>query len=92
MMSKIVSIAAKPVTFDVEVVHAIAQDEDDRTMWVAVCDGLHLVTEAETFEALVARVWEIAPEMAQENGLHIAPETLRLRFCYVDHAPDALAI
>ncbi len=48
--------------------------------FVAVCDELRLVTEAPTFEALTERVWEIAPEMAQENGRHIAPQSLRLRF------------
>jgi phosphoribosylformylglycinamidine (FGAM) synthase-like amidotransferase family enzyme len=83
---------SKPVTFDVEVTHAIAQDADDRTMWVGVCDGLHVVTEAETYEGLVARVREIAPEMAQENGLSIAPEVLRLRFIHVESVPELLAM
>ncbi|MDR0781654.1 MAG: DUF1902 domain-containing protein [Pseudomonadales bacterium] len=89
-MSAIASIFSKPkpVTFDVEVTHAIAQDADDRTMWVAECDALHLVTEAESFEALVARVWEIAPEIAQESGLNIPAAALRLRFCYVDSVPE----
>jgi len=82
----------KPVTFDVEVTHAIAQDEDDCTMWVAQCDGLGIVTEAGSFEALVSRVWEVAPEMARENGLNIAPDALRLRFCYVDSVPRLMAM
>jgi len=86
-MSNIVSLS-KPVTFDVEVTHAIAQDENDRTMWVAECDGLCLCTEAESLEALIARVWEIAPEMAQENGLSIAPDALRLRFSFTDSIPE----
>jgi len=83
---------SKPVTFDVEVTHAIAQDEADRTMWVAVCDGLHVVTEAETYEGLVHRVWEIAPEMAQENGLNVAPDELRLRFIHVESFSESLAM
>lgn len=49
-------------------------------VFVAECDDLVFVTEAPTFEALTERVWEIAPEMAQENGLHVAPQNLRLRF------------
>ena len=77
-----------PVTFDVEVTHAIAQDEDDCTMWVAVCDALHLVTEHETYEGLVKRVWTIVPEMAQENGLNIPHDALRLRFCHISHAEE----
>jgi hypothetical protein len=91
-MNKIVPIPAEPVTFDVEVTHAIAQDEDDCTMWVAVCDGLHVVTESETYEGLVKRVWEIAPEMAQENGLNIPPGALRLRFIHVEGSPELLAM
>jgi hypothetical protein len=91
-VSKVVSMSSKPVIFDVEVAHAIAQDEDDCTMWVAVCDGLHVVTEAETYEGLVHRVWEIAPEMAQENGLNIAPDALRLRFIRVERLLQLLAM
>jgi hypothetical protein len=48
--------------------------------YVGVCDGLMLATEAASFEALTKRVWEIAPELAQENGLSIPVETLNLRF------------
>jgi hypothetical protein len=91
-MSQVVSIPTKPVIFDVEVTHAIAQDEADRTMWVAVCDGLHVVTESETYEGLLKRVWEIAPEMAQENGLNVAPDALRLRFIHVESRPELLAM
>lgn len=49
-------------------------------MFTAVCNALHLVTEAETFEALTNRVWAVAPDMIEANELDIAPETLRLRF------------
>jgi hypothetical protein len=91
-MSNVVPLSAKPVTFDVEVTHAIAQDDDDCTMWVAVCDGLHVVTEHETYEGLVARVWEIAPEMAQENGLNIPAEALRLRFIHTNSIPELQAM
>lgn len=68
-------LALKPfiveVTFDAEC-----------RMFVAACDELHLCTEAPSFETLTERVWEIAPDMAQENGLHIAPQNLRLRFAF----------
>jgi hypothetical protein len=57
------------VTFDAEVHYFVAE-----------CDDLVFVTEAPTFEELTERVWAIAPEMAQENGHHIAPHNLRLRF------------
>lgn len=82
----IVPIKPRPaahVTFDVQVIH-----DDECGLWVGVCDGLVLATEAPTYEALVDRVWEIAPEMAQENGLNIAPERLRLRFEFAQSFAD----
>jgi len=86
-MSNVVSMPAKTVTFDVQVTR------DAESGWyMAVCDELCVVTEARGLEALIARVWEIAPEMAQENGLHIATDALRLRFSYVDQAPALQAM
>ena len=79
---KAVEAVREPVRFDVEVTRA-----NDCTLWVAECDGLKLRTEAESFEALRARVWEIAPEMVQEKGLSIAPDALRLRFSFEDCYP-----
>ena len=38
-------------------------------MWWCSNDELPLTTEAPTFDQLVARVIEIAPEIAAENGL-----------------------
>ena len=48
--------------------------------FVAECDELHLVTEAPTFEGLTERVWEIAPDLLELNGIPVAPQNLRLRF------------
>jgi uncharacterized protein (DUF1810 family) len=86
-MNNVIAMPVRAVTFDVEVIH-----DAQAGQYVAVCDGLRLATEAPSFDALIARVWEIAPEMAQENGLHVAPEALRLRFSYVDGAPALLAM
>jgi Domain of unknown function (DUF1902) len=36
--------------------------------WIAEADALPIATEADTLDALVARVWEIAPEVAELNG------------------------
>ena len=57
-------------------------------MFVGICDELSLSAEAPSFEALTERVWEIAPEMAQENGLSIAPKNLRLRFAFDQSLTD----
>ncbi|MGB5834362.1 MAG: DUF1902 domain-containing protein [Thiohalocapsa sp.] len=48
-------------------------------IWTAECAALGLVTEADSLEALQARVWEIAPELADLNGLGDR-ESLRLHF------------
>jgi hypothetical protein len=45
--------------------------------WIAESDALPLATEAATLDALVQRVWEIAPEIAELNGHR---GKLRLRF------------
>lgn len=57
----------------------VVYDTEPR-VFVAECAALAFVTEAPTFDAIVERVWAIAPEMAQENGRHISPQKLRLRF------------
>jgi hypothetical protein len=72
-------------TFTFEVTH-----DDECDMWVGVCDALGIATEAPSYEALTARIWLIAPEMAQENGLSVAPDCLCLRFEHVELA-DQLA-
>lgn len=52
--------------FIVEVTHLVG---DDGVAWMAECDVLHLVTEAPTFDALVGRVWQIAPDrVLQKRG------------------------
>jgi hypothetical protein len=61
--------------FDVEVtVH--------EGIWTAECDALGLATEADSYPALVARSWEIAPELAELNAVGISSEQLRLRFVH----------
>lgn len=49
-------------------------------VWIAECDALGLVTEADSYEALVQRVREVAPELAELNGLSVESQPLRLRF------------
>ena len=71
-----------PVTFNVNVIH----DPEDG-MWVASCDDLYLATEATSFEALVDRVWEVAPDCIESNGFDIDPQALRLNFAFEQTAP-----
>ena len=46
----------------------------------AVCDELGLDTEADDLETLKDRVWEIASELAELNGLDIGGDDLRIHF------------
>jgi Domain of unknown function (DUF1902) len=46
-----------------------AKWDDEAGMWWCSNDELPLTTEGPTFEQLVSRVLEIAPEIAAENGL-----------------------
>ncbi|WP_340621042.1 DUF1902 domain-containing protein [Xenorhabdus siamensis] len=58
--------------FVVNVIH------DD--MWIAECDELGLVTEAKNYDELIDKVWEIAPELYEINGLGDQSEVIRLKF------------
>ncbi len=46
-------------------------------LWIAESDALPIATEAVTMDALVKRVWEITPEIAELNG---HKGLLKLRF------------
>lgn len=44
--------------------------------WIAEADALPVATEERSLDLLIARVWEIAPEIAELNG-HRGPLNLR---------------
>ena len=52
--------------------------------WIAESEALPLATEAPTLDALIARVWDIAPEIAALNGHRGA---LSLRFVLLTATP-----
>jgi hypothetical protein len=49
--------------FDVNVYQSPESD-----LWIAQADALPVATEERTLDRLIARVWEIAPEIAEMNG------------------------
>lgn len=49
-------------------------------IWTAVCDALGLVTEADSYEALTERAWEIVPELSELNDIGVDASSIRLRF------------
>jgi hypothetical protein len=55
-----------------------AEWDADAGVWWCSNDELPLTTEAPTFEQLVARVLEIAPEIAAENGLAAPGDEIEL--------------
>jgi hypothetical protein len=56
-----------------------AQWDGEAGVWWCSNDELPLITEAPTFEQLVSRVLEIAPEIAAENGLAVPGDEIELR-------------
>lgn len=62
------------------------------SVWVAECDELGLVTEADTFDALTERAWQIAPELAAENGLGVNAAGMHLLFQHEQSAPERRAL
>jgi hypothetical protein len=56
-----------------------AKRDAEAGVWWCANDELPLATEAPTFEALVSRVMEIAPEIAAENGIAAPGEEIELR-------------
>ncbi|MFM2397507.1 MAG: hypothetical protein RLZZ144_757 [Pseudomonadota bacterium] len=67
--------------FDVIITHG-------EGVYTAECEDLHLVTEAKTFEELTARVWEVAPDVIEANGLDIDPRTMHFKFNFIQSADD----
>jgi Domain of unknown function (DUF1902) len=56
---------------------SIVQDAETRC-WIGTSDDIPLATEAPTLDQLIERVWLVAPEVAELNG--IPARDLRLRF------------
>jgi len=73
------------VPYTVEVIH-------DSQVWVATCDELGLVTEAPDYESLTERVWEIAGDLLDENGIDQDIEHLRLSFVQTQAADNRMAL
>ncbi|MDR1849934.1 MAG: DUF1902 domain-containing protein, partial [Zoogloeaceae bacterium] len=56
--------------------------------YIAECEKIGLVTEADTYESLIERAWEIAPEMAELNGFSFAPGDMSLTFRQTQEQPQ----
>jgi len=49
-------------------------------VWVAECETLGLVTEADSYEELIERAWDITPELVELNGIDVDVNSIRLNF------------
>jgi hypothetical protein len=60
----------------------------DEDMWVAVADEIGLVTEAPSYEALIERVRQVAPELIKDNlgGAPDSAHPARLLFLHTELA------
>ena len=80
-MSKVIHSAFnKPAPYVAEVIFDV-----ECGMWIATCEELSVTTEAISYGALTARVWEIAPEIAEMNGLAFDANT-RIQFRHLEDA------
>jgi hypothetical protein len=61
-------------------------------MWIAECDELGLVTEADSFDLLTERAWQIASELADANGRGIDVPNMHLLFQHEQAALELLAL
>lgn len=64
----------------------VVEVTNDSGTWVAECDSLGLVTEADSFDHLKERVWEIAPDLAHDNLPDLDPGLMRLQFRQIETA------
>lgn len=61
-------------------------------VWIAECDDLGLVTEANSYDELTHRVWQVAPELYVENGLGEASDSIRIQFVQEQSSDPRVAL
>ena len=61
------------------------------SMWVVSCEELSVTTEAPSYEAMTARFWEIAPEIAELNGIAFNANS-KVEFRHVEDATLRMAM
>lgn len=69
------------VTFDVAVIY-----DNEENLWVAQCDSLGIVTEAETFESLTQQVQGLVPDMIAVNQIELGHRKPYLNFSHLEEA------
>ncbi|EPZ5817772.1 DUF1902 domain-containing protein [Klebsiella pneumoniae] len=73
--------------FKVNVCH-----DTEENVWVAYCEDLGLSTEADSYEDLTERVWEIASELYEMNGYKGNLKRLHLSFIQEQNFTDRMVL
>ncbi len=89
MMQTLQTAKTKPALIHPSyIVHVTHEDN----MWIAECDALGLVTEANTYDQLTERVWAVAPDLLEANQEPIDMDTMVLTFQHIDVAANHRAV
>lgn len=65
--------------------------DSESGMWVASCEALKVATEAPSYETVTARFWEIAPEIAADNGV-LFDQYSRVQFRHIETAESRFRV
>jgi hypothetical protein len=80
-MHSLFSRRQKPLVADVEF-------DAECGLWTVACERLGVFAEAPTYEELVKRFWELAPEMAAENRFPLTKDS-RVEFRQISQLAQA---
>lgn len=56
-------------------------------VWIAECDDLGLVTEADDYEEMVENCWSLVPDLVELNDIGVESDSVRLKFSHVEEVP-----
>lgn len=69
--------------FIIEVTHEVTDTEN---LWIAECDQLGLVTEADSYEQLTKNCWQLLPDLLELNKIGTTVDKAQLRFEHLEYA------
>ena len=58
--------------------------DHEAEVWVADCEPLGIVTEAQSYEAVTQQVRDLVPDMARENNMDFGNQKIHLVFQHID--------
>ena len=67
--------------------HVNMRWDGEARVWYAVCDSIPLALESDSFDALIERVKEAAPEILMENG----EDATAISLCFFAERRESIA-